>query len=224
MEEKRVEQGKTKVEYIKENLLVAKDMLATGFSGGKVFFEVKSMAKLAGKLLACSLVLRFPFETQAVSLIGFSFGTQVIKSCLKTLNFFGATTESGNCIVSDAVLMGGAVNFSGLGKEQKWRLIFGQTIPGSLCNIFSEKDYILIGYQIAHLGKKAGGRTKLPFEEQEEQKKALHEISVLPNFKNFDITNIAYASDGSMESFDTGHLDYRSEIMFGMLELIKFQR
>ena len=52
----------------------------------KLFKQSKANAKLAGKLLACALVLRRPFTHQTVSLIGFSLGTQVIKSCLKTIH------------------------------------------------------------------------------------------------------------------------------------------
>ena len=52
-----------------------------------LFKVAKANAKLAGKLLACALALRLPFKTQTVSLVGFSLGCQVIKSCLKTLDF-----------------------------------------------------------------------------------------------------------------------------------------
>lgn len=50
-----------------------------------VFKDSKANAKLAGTLLGCSLAIREPFLTQSVSLIGFSLGCQVIKTCLKTL-------------------------------------------------------------------------------------------------------------------------------------------
>ena len=56
-----------------------------------VFKESKANAKLAGTLLACTLALRDPFQSQTVSLIGFSLGCQVVKSCLKTLMELGAT-------------------------------------------------------------------------------------------------------------------------------------
>ena len=50
------------------------------------FKQSKRNAKTAGALLACSLALREPFRSQSVTLVGFSLGCQVIKSCLKTLN------------------------------------------------------------------------------------------------------------------------------------------
>lgn len=56
-----------------------------------VFKDSKANAKLAGVLLGCALALREPFRGQTVSLVGFSLGCQVIKSCLKTLLFLGAT-------------------------------------------------------------------------------------------------------------------------------------
>lgn len=55
-----------------------------------VFKDSKANAKLAGVLLGCTLALREPFRSQSVSLVGFSLGCQVIKSCLKTLLFLGA--------------------------------------------------------------------------------------------------------------------------------------
>lgn len=56
-----------------------------------VFKAGKTNAKLAGKLLAHALAIGFPFPTQSVSLVGFSLGTQVIKSCLKELHAVGAS-------------------------------------------------------------------------------------------------------------------------------------
>jgi hypothetical protein len=50
------------------------------------FNRARINAEKAGKLLACMLALRFPFTYQTVSLVGFSLGTQVIKSCLETLH------------------------------------------------------------------------------------------------------------------------------------------
>jgi hypothetical protein len=42
-------------------------------------------AKVCGKMLAYSLVLRYPFKNQSISLIGFSLGTQIIMSCVEEL-------------------------------------------------------------------------------------------------------------------------------------------
>lgn len=65
-----------------------------GKHGVSVFHELfdstKKMAKFSGELLACALAIGFPFYTQSISLVGFSLGCQVIKSCLKTLNVLEA--------------------------------------------------------------------------------------------------------------------------------------
>jgi len=60
--------------------------------------------------------------------------------------------------------MGGAINFSGVGKELKWRTILGSTITGKIRNIYSTKDYVLLGYSYSHGGKHSAGRNKLAFE------------------------------------------------------------
>lgn len=39
------------------------------------FKEGKRNAKVAGKLLACILAMRYPFMTQSISLVGFSLGS-----------------------------------------------------------------------------------------------------------------------------------------------------
>ena len=57
----------------------------------RLFKKSKKNAQTAGKLLACALALREPFRSQSVSLVGFSLGCQVIKSCLKTLLILDAT-------------------------------------------------------------------------------------------------------------------------------------
>jgi len=51
-----------------------------------LFYQARTNAKQVGRLLACSLALGWPFRKQTVSLIGFSLGCQVMKSCLKMLH------------------------------------------------------------------------------------------------------------------------------------------
>ena len=90
-----------------------------------IFMDAKKKAKIAGKMLGCALALSYPFETQSITLVGFSLGTQVIKSCLKTLHSLGALSRGQNSIIQNVVFMGGAINFDGLGKEVKWKKILG---------------------------------------------------------------------------------------------------
>ena len=52
----------------------------------EAFKVCRKVAKHAGKLLACELSIGQPFFGQTVSLVGFSMGCQVLKTCLKTLH------------------------------------------------------------------------------------------------------------------------------------------
>lgn len=77
--------------------------LYTGIS--EPFRQAKASAKLTGRLLACCLAAGYPFKNQTVSLVGFSLGCQVIKSCLKMLDKLGAKD-----ILHEVIFLGGATN------------------------------------------------------------------------------------------------------------------
>ena len=72
----------------------------------KVFSEAQRNAKISGRLLACSLAARDPFKSQTISLIGYSLGAQVLKSCLKTLDkiYFGLPCD----IIQNVTFLAGA--------------------------------------------------------------------------------------------------------------------
>lgn len=55
----------------------------------KLFKEARLIAKETGKILAIALANGWPFIKQTVSLVGFSLGGQVIKSCIKCLHKLG---------------------------------------------------------------------------------------------------------------------------------------
>ena len=192
-----------------------------------IFMDAKQKAKIAGKMLACALAMSYPFETQSITLVGFSLGTQVIKSCLKTLHSIGALSKGQNSIIQNVVLMGGAVNFDGIGKEVKWRKIFGQTVAGQIANVYSTKDYILLGYQLTHDGKKSAGRSELPFEKEKEEviegrKTTIHSCDVL-SFRNINITLMVNAEDeGHLVQKKQGHLNYRKDNMAKILNILSF--
>lgn len=87
----------------------------------ELFQTAKQQAKTAGKLLACMLALRMPFTYQTVSFVAFSLGTQVVKSCIKTLHkiYSGLSLNLNqsplypHCeIVQNVTLLGGATHFS----------------------------------------------------------------------------------------------------------------
>lgn len=69
----------------------------------KLFKQAIENAKMTGKLLAVALALGFPFTTQTISLIGFSLGSQVIKSTIKTLHKIGV-----HDLIQNVHFLGGA--------------------------------------------------------------------------------------------------------------------
>ena len=100
----------------------------------------KKTAKLTGKLVAIALVLGKPFATQSVSLIGFSLGTEVVKSCLKTLYNLGA-----NDLVLNVTFLGGATYICS-NKLDLWSNILSTTVNGNIKNAYTCKDVILLLY------------------------------------------------------------------------------
>ena len=79
-------------------------MLGINVKGFNTLFEkAKESAKLSGVLLACALAIGFPFYTQTISLVSFSLGCQVSKSCIKTLHSLGA-----NEVIQNVTFLGGA--------------------------------------------------------------------------------------------------------------------
>ena len=64
------------------------------------FNTVRAIAMDSGKLLAHSLILEFPTYLPKVSLVSFSLGTQVVKSCLEELHRLGATGIIKKCLPS----------------------------------------------------------------------------------------------------------------------------
>jgi len=207
--------------------IVAATQVYSGYQESKdVFLNAKAHAKLSGKLLACAIACSYPFETQAISLVGFSLGGQVIKSTLKTLHQFGMLSKGQYCVIQNVTIMGGAINFSGLGKEQKWRKILGETVAAHIRNVYSQKDYVLYGYSATHDGKQTAGRNHLNFEDemnkmQYEKLTAVYTQEIL-NFKNRNITLIADARNKKeVVPMSSGHLEYRGPIMNKIQNLLE---
>ena len=104
-----------------------------------VFKDSKANAKLAGMLLGFALALREPFRSQSVSLVGFSLGCQVIKSCLKTLRFLGAFD-----VVQNVTFLGAAIDRPDRHKNvNKIMAVFSQVISGRIKNVYTKKDWVL---------------------------------------------------------------------------------
>jgi len=115
--------------------------------------------------------------------------------------------------------MGGAINFGSIGAEKKWKKIFGETVPGRMRNVYSKKDYILLGYSTAHNGREAAGRHHLDFEQPAPS--AVHPSTRL-DFKNFNVTNLADVTNGGITPLDSGHLNYRGTLMARLLLMVSF--
>ncbi len=86
-----------------------------------------------------ALALGYPFTNQTVSLLGFSLGTQVIKSCMKTLAKLGASD-----IIHNVTLLGGASHYEK--QVPFWEQILTTTVGGSIKNVHSKGDNILLMY------------------------------------------------------------------------------
>ncbi|CDW86616.1 UNKNOWN [Stylonychia lemnae] len=104
----------------------------------KLFNKAKQNAKVCGQMLAIFLALGHPFSTQSISLLGFSLGTQVIKSCLRLLHKLGASH-----IIQNVTLMGGAADFKKESQDQ-WAEIFNNVVNGTIKNLHTGKDIILL--------------------------------------------------------------------------------
>ncbi len=101
-------------------------------------------ARLTGKLVALSLVLGYPFSTQTFSLLGFSLGTQVIKSCLKTLTKLGASD-----LIHNVTLLGGASQYDN--HVDWWQTAYTLSVGGKIKNCYSDGDIILHLYRVSQM-------------------------------------------------------------------------
>ena len=184
-------------------------------------------------MLACALALRMPFKTQTVSLVGFSLGTQVVKSCLKTLHeIYNHPSEPplGHSLPSDiiqsATLMGGACHFSK--NIHKYKNIFQYTVNGPFKNVFSKNDRILYLYVVSELQLNSIGRNPIclrhegfsnllfdrgpsqaqvgnPQNRRDERSEG--EIIEQELVQNFDISKNVVSKSGGM-----GHSDYMERV------------
>ena len=87
----------------------------------ELFTKAIKNARITGKLVALSLALGQQFSTQTISLLGISLGTQVTKSCLKTLALLGASD-----IIHNVTLLGGAFHYET--QNAFWKSTFSTTV------------------------------------------------------------------------------------------------
>lgn len=193
-----------------------------------LFQDAKKKAKLAGKLLACALALRMPFKTQTVSLVAFSLGTQVVKSCLKTLHqIYGSPSEPPLAqglppdIIQSATLLGGASHFAK--NRPKYRSIFLYTVNGAVKNTYSRNDRILYLYMASELCLNSIGRNPVSLaldgrgsqvlEPGERDRRAPNQIIEEELVQNFDISRRVVSNRGGL-----GHSDYMDRVP--MMEIL----
>ena len=101
----------------------------------------KAKAKLAGKFLALTIASRSVFKFHTISLIGFSLGCEVIKSCLQEIyKIVNDYDYSANEIIQNIVFIGGCCKI-----KNKHEGIFNN-ISGRLINLYSTYDYLLANY------------------------------------------------------------------------------
>ncbi|CAI2371862.1 unnamed protein product [Moneuplotes crassus] len=123
------------------------------------FTAAVELAQKSGALLAYLICLDFPQKYKKVDLIGFSLGTQVIKSCLETLKKLNVTS-----IIDNVYFMGGAtwLNISDVD-------IF-DTVNTSVNHSYTKRDHTLTLYEYhqIYFGKKS--KEELKEESKEEEK------------------------------------------------------
>jgi ABC-type Mn2+/Zn2+ transport system permease subunit len=116
----------------------AKFVASILFNYWSYFTDAIKKADLTGRLIGISLALGYPFSTQTISLLGFSLGTQVIKTCLETLYELGAFD-----IINNVTLLAGASHYENVHEQEKWEKIFNLVVGGEIKNVYSEGDLVL---------------------------------------------------------------------------------
>jgi Protein of unknown function (DUF726) len=96
------------------------------------FSVAKARADKAGEVLAEALIHRAQGE-RPVTLVGYSLGSRVVSSCLRSLARRGAYG-----LIESAILMGSPIPSS----SSHWRMM-RSVVSGRLVNIFSENDAVL---------------------------------------------------------------------------------
>ena len=120
--------------------------------GAQTFEEARENSKKAGKLLAHFLTSNFLTKGQTITFIGFSLGTQLIRSTLNRMQKLGRSD-----IVHNVYLTAGATIIR-LKKEGKLFESLAQVVNGRIVNVYTENDTTLAFFQ-AYYRDNAIGRT-----------------------------------------------------------------
>lgn len=146
------------------------------YKDSNLFNKTRKKSKFFGKFLAYILADRIIFKFHSISLIAFSLGCNVIKSCLKELFKIFLKTNNLNIInlIQNVILLGGATSFVNF---NKWKEYLKLLVKGKIVNVHSNNDLILKGVYYASTGKCALGAVK-----QKELEESLN------NFYNVDLS------------------------------------
>lgn len=169
-----------------------------------LYKQARQRAKLAGKVLACALALRLPFKTQTVSIVAFSLGAQVAKSCLKTLRDIFEPLGQGDGLLQDIIqsvtFLAGACHFSkNLGK---YKDVFASTVNGQVKNVYSKFDRMLFLYERSDFLASPIGRHAIELDEDEETATGL--------VQNYDVS---HCFSSKRLSGGMGHLNYMERVL-----------
>lgn len=147
-----------------------------------LFKKAKQNAKFAGQLLACALALKMPFKTQTISLVGFSLGGQVIKSCLKTLYYLydrpcdppHPRHQMPQELVHNVTFFAAATHFRK--NLDKYRRIFRYMVNGQAKNVYSKGDYVLHLYTLCEIVWDPLGRNPLILRKTEDENDVVEQM------------------------------------------------
>ena len=149
-----------------------------------IFLKSRKKAKYAGKILALFLACNEEFNNCQINLVGFSLGCQVIKYCLKQLEYI----EGHRDMINNVLFMGGATVI----KENKrsiWKNIFTKNVRGRIINCYSKYDNVLKYLFKICVGKNPIGLQKIDLK-----------------FENNNLIE-----DYDFSDLKLGHLDYRDK-------------
>lgn len=161
-------------------------------------------AKITGKMLAHFLASKNDiFNNQTVTILGFSLGTQVSKSCMNRLSKLGKGD-----MIHNLVLIAGATFIKDKRKEEQMER-FSKVVAGSINNVYAKSDSALTMFNLTFKDK-AIGRYK--FYSKNEFNSASPSDNGRPifRFKNHDMSKVV-----------NGHMNYRKRLDL-VLEFIQF--
>ena len=149
-----------------------------------LFLKSRKKAKYSGKILALFLACNEEFSNCQINLVGYSLGCQVIKYCLKKLEFIKGHRD----MINNVLFMGGATSIKEI-KSNIWKNIFHKNVRGRIINCYSKYDSVLKYLFRICVGKNPIGLQKIDLK-----------IGNNNFIENYDFTD-----------WKLGHLEYRDK-------------